>query len=890
MAPTPSSEAQGPNGPFSDADEAVAPVTPHSTSDASEAAEDPDILEDNEIVEEDEGDGEDLLGDAMEEDYKAIPELDVYDDVDMDNQEYDDMDVDTRLRVEAKLARRDREKAKREGRLPAALMEDDDDEEESRRKRRRRERQQQRAEAAADGTLEPQDEDDEYYSLEDYKGPVRQWLALERTQREVKRRFRKFLTDFQDAQGRVVYAEKIKSMCADNRQSLEISYTHLTQKVPILAIWVADAPAELLKLFDEVAWRVVLEAFENYDQVHNEVHVRINDLPISDSLRELRQVHLNALIKVSGVVTRRTGVFPQLKMVRFDCTKCGSSIGPLFQSTQQELRPGSCPECQSKGPFSINMEHTVYRNYQKITLQETPGSVPPGRVPRHKEVILLADLIDCARPGDEVEITGIYTNRFDASLNVKHGFPVFSTVIEANYVRRKGDMELTELTDEEKREIREMAQDPRIAERVIESIAPSIYGETHIKTALAMAMFGGESKDVNGKHRIRGDINCLLLGDPGVAKSQFLKYVEKTFHRTVYTTGKGASAVGLTAAVHKDPITREWTLEGGALVLADKGICLIDEFDKMNDQDRTSIHEAMEQQSISISKAGIVTTLQARCSVIAAANPVKGRYDAQMTFQENVDLTDPILSRFDILCVVRDEVDPTRDEQLAAFVVNSHMRSHPEHKAEDDAGLLAAGIRAEKKDLIPQQLLKKYILYARQYVRPKLADVDENKIAKFYAELRRESMGSGGVPMAVRHIESLIRMSEAHARIHLRDHVRDDDVDAAITVMLESFIQSQKYSVGRALRRKFQGYITKKKDHNELLFYLLQRMVRERSQYLQMVRSLEDVPPEVEIDKEDFETEARNMDIHDVSVFYEAELFRKTFTINSEKKVIVKHF
>lgn len=199
-----------------------------------------------------------------------------------------------------------------------------------------------------------------------------------------------------------------------------------------------------------------------------------------------------------------------------------------------------------------------------------------------------------------------------------------------------------------------------------------------MKKALALAMFGGESKDVGGKHRIRGDINVLLLGDPGTAKSQFLKYVEQVFHRCVYTTGKGASAVGLTAGVHKDPVSGEWTLEGGALVLADKGVCLIDEFDKMNDQDRTSIHEAMEQQSISISKAGIVTSLQARCSVIAAANPIKGNYNTALNFNDNVDLTDPILSRFDILTVIKDEVNEEQDDALATFVINSHIKSHPD--------------------------------------------------------------------------------------------------------------------------------------------------------------------------------------------------------------------
>ena len=349
----------------------------------------------------------------------------------------------------------------------------------------------------------------------------------------------------------------------------------------------------------------------------------------------------------------------------------------------------------------ISILQTVYRNYQKMTLQESPGSVPAGRLPRHREVILLWDLIDTAKPGEEVvsihiiflfqnltvvqEVTGVYRNNFDASLNSKNGFPVFSTIIEANHVNKKEDLFAAfRLTEEDEKEMRNLARDPRIRKRIIKSIAPSIYGHEDIKTAIALSLFGGVPKDINHKHRLRGDINVLLLGDPGTAKSQFLKYVEKTAHRSVFATGQGASAVGLTASVRKDPITREWTLEGGALVLADKGTCLIDEFDKMNDADRTSIHEAMEQQSISISKAGIVTSLQARCAIIAAANPIRGRYNPTIPFQQNVELTEPILSRFDVLCVVKDNVDPVMDELLARFVVGSHLRSHPKFDKETE--------------------------------------------------------------------------------------------------------------------------------------------------------------------------------------------------------------
>lgn len=342
--------------------------------------------------------------------------------------------------------------------------------------------------------------------------------------------------------------------------------------------------------------------------------------------------------------------------------------------------------------------------------------------------------------------------------------------------------------------------------------------------------------------------------------------MEKTAARAVYATGKGASAVGLTASVHKDPLTREWVLEGGALVLADRGTCLIDEFDKMNDQDRTSIHEAMEQQTISISKAGIITTLKARCAVIAAANPVGGRYNSAASFADNVELTDAILSRFDMLCVVRDLIDVEQDARLAEFVVNSHCSAHPTavaerqaheerekhmQEAEQDSVAAAAAAASSRnnnnsrvtkrtttyrnelnqQECIHQPLLKKYMQYARSQCTPALSHMDDSKIASLYAELRRESLLTGGIPIAVRHIESMIRMSEAHARMHLRSHVNEDDVNMAIRCMLESFISTQKFSVMRSLRKHFERYLVYAKDSHQLLLFILQQQMNESLQF-----------------------------------------------------------
>lgn len=512
---------------------------------------------------------------------------------------------------------------------------------------------------------------------------LRDLIGLDSCRRRAARDYRTLLTTFLDAEGRSVYSMRIREMCATNSESLHLSYLHLAEAAPLLTRLLLAAPREVLKIMDDVTMRVVLEHFPEYDRIRQELRVRITDLPSIESIRDLRRSHLNGLVRILGVVTRRSSVFPQLKLVKMDCVKCGATLGPFTQDLSTELKINACTVCDSRGPFRINESLTVYRNYQLITLQEVPGSVPAGRLPRSKDVIFLSDLIDSVRPGDEVDLTGIYAYNYSYQLNAKHGFPVFSTVIEANVVqKRSGDSpgsDLILLTEDEIQKIRLLGTDPNIGRKIVNAIAPSIYGHENIKMAIALAMFGGIPKSLQrGRIRLRGDINLLMLGDPGTAKSQFLKYVNGIAPRSVYATGQGASAVGLTASVRKDPATREWTLEGGSLVLADKGICLIDEFDKMNDADRTSIHEAMEQQSISISKAGIVTSLQARCSVISAANPLRGRYNASLSFGQNVDLSEPILSRFDILCVVKDVVDVENDSRLASFVVESHDRSHPD--------------------------------------------------------------------------------------------------------------------------------------------------------------------------------------------------------------------
>jgi DNA replication licensing factor MCM2 len=562
--------------------------------------------------EEDE-EGEDLMENA-ERDYQPIEALDTYGREGIDDRDYDAMDFDQRRAAEAEIRARDRQAGRggRDAGIYGMALDDmeADEDEEARRARRsmfRREQEGDEQEGSGDEDDDQKEDDideedldrEDPINLEAFDVPLKEWLCKAVTMREVQRKFRAFLRHFRPEtsgedyhrrkRANGIYEQKIRQMCASNLASLQISYNHLMEAEPLLAVWLADAPWDMLQLLDKAATNHTLMLFPSYKEIKDYVHVRISDIPIMDSLRDLRRTHLEHLVKVSGVVTRRGSVYPLLLFPVYQCTnrQCNAVIYPEEEVKQRvgkdagrKSGPEVCPRCEGSH-FKLDNNKSVYGNVQRVNLQETPGSVPPGRVPRQKEVFLTDDLIDIVRPGEEIEITGIYQQQQDFSLTLKSGFPVFSTNLLANHIRKREDASsAANMTEADVRKILELSRDPKIGDRIVQSMAPSIFGHDNCKMALAMSLFGGVPKNINDKHRIRGDVNVLLLGDPGTAKSQLLTYAEVTAPRAVYSTGKGASAVGLTAGVHKDPVTKEWTLEGGALVLADKGVALIDEFDK----------------------------------------------------------------------------------------------------------------------------------------------------------------------------------------------------------------------------------------------------------------------------------------------------------------------
>jgi DNA replication licensing factor MCM5 len=453
------------------------------------------------------------------------------------------------------------------------------------------------------------------------------------------------------------------------------------------------------------------------------------------------------------------------------------------------------PKCPLD-PYQIDHDQSTFINQQTLKLQEAPDLVPVGELPKH--ILLSADrtLVNQAVPGTRVTVVGIFSTFSATNKGSKHATRV-------PYLRLTGIFSETDnldrsarmFSDEEEQHFRDLAASPDFYEKFSASIAPSIFGNIDMKKAIACLLFGGSKKILPDGMKLRGDINVLMLGDPSTAKSQLLKFAEKVAPISVYTSGKGSSAAGLTASVIRDPSTREFYLEGGAMVLADGGIVCIDEFDKMRDEDRVAIHEAMEQQTISIAKAGITTMLNSRTSVLAAANPIFGRYDDLRSPGENIDFQTTILSRFDLIFIVKDDHSKERDQQIAKHVINVHLNRNTQH----------AGIEGE----LDIETMKKYITYAKMTCAPRLSPQAAEKLSSEFVRLRsdvgrleRTTEHRSAIPMTVRQLEAIVRITESLAKMTLSPVATEAHVDEAIRLFTSSTMDAIRQDEGGNMRQE----------------------------------------------------------------------------------------
>ncbi|KAJ8596508.1 MCM-domain-containing protein [Rhizopogon salebrosus TDB-379] len=611
--------------------------------------------------------------------------------------------------------------------------------------------------------------------------------------------------------GEFIYRDQLRANLLLKQYQLEVDLRHVGLYNDELAHAIQDRPADILPLFENAATKaarsILFPLAGGSDEraeaaLHSipKVQITIKSGLQMQRVRDLTANTMNKLVRIPGIVISASVLSSRATKLHLQCRACRSTkviyppggLGGLGNGSDRGLpRVCDAPELENQkkdcpmDPYIIVHSKSAFVDQQTLKLQEAPDMVPVGELPRH--MLLSADryLTGKVVPGSRIVATGIYST-FHSAKNKSAG----PAALRQPYLRL-AHIEMSSLTagggasnpfgvqftPEEEEEFGEMARSEGFYERFSKSVGPSIYGSLDIKKAITCLLFGGSKKVLPDGMRLRGDINVLLLGDPGTAKSQLLKFVEKVAPIAVYTSGKGSSAAGLTAVVQRDAVSREFYLEGGAMVLADTGVVCIDEFDKMRDEDRVAIHEAMEQQTISIAKAGITTVLNSRTSVLAAANPVWGRYDEGRSPGENIDFQTTILSRFDMIFIVKDEHNEQRDRMIAKHVMNIHM-NRPNQNA-DDNGETVGEIDIDK--------MKRYIAYCKSKCAPRLSPDAQEMLSSHFVSLRkqvqqveRDNDERSSIPITVRQLEAIIRISESLAKMTLSPTVQNHHVEEAI--------------------------------------------------------------------------------------------------------------
>jgi len=588
---------------------------------------------------------------------------------------------------------------------------------------------------------------------------------------------KEFLTQFKDATGSFSYVEQIDQMMSKHSKYIVVDYNDLVL-FPVIESHFNENPDQILDAFSRAIKEILKERFPDYaEKIKHDIRARIANFPVQRSLRQINSEIITKMTSVSGMVVRSSEVKPLAKEVTYKCLDKHISKFTLLDGMSLNASVKcQTPNCKHTS-LAIIPEASRFIDFQILRLQELPEDLPPGQLPHYVNVSIKQDLVDYARPGDRIVLTGIVRIEQERISGVsKSESALYRLRMDGNNVEFIGGKgikssrrtEREEISPDEEKLVKSLAKNPDIYDRLIASFAPHIKGHALFKEAILLLIVGSTQRVLTDGTKIRGDINVFLVGDPGTAKSEMLKFCARIAPRGLYTSGRGSTAAGLTAAVVRDA-SGIFMLEAGAVVLGDQGLVCIDEFDKMRPEDRSALHEVMEQQSASIAKGGIVATLNARTSILAAANPMFGKYDIFKNIYENVNLPIPLLTRFDLVFIVRDIPSQEKDRNIAQHIISQHGFSG-----------------TDTTSLIDIDILTKYLSYAKRG-EPALTKEAENLIMEFYLKMRnisgedKENM----ITITPRQLEGLIRLATARARLLLKNKVEGEDADRAIYLFNE---------------------------------------------------------------------------------------------------------
>ncbi len=568
-----------------------------------------------------------------------------------------------------------------------------------------------------------------------------------------------------------IYKEKINDILASypTIRSVNVDFGDLDKFDTVVADQLLSQPEVVIDAAEEAIRNLNLTLPPGVGEF--KPHVRFYNGPNSETMIEsLSSKKLNELVSFKGIVTKRTDVMHKVKKANYVCQACGESYDIVV--TRNFKPPKMCASCK-KLALIPNEEKSEFTDIQKAEVQDLLEKVSGGAPASKMEIWFEDDLVNQVTPGENMQITGVMRIKPTQNMRQKNEL-VFNRYVEAIHVESlKRDFEEITLTKEDIANIRDAARSEEITQRIFASIAPAVYGYKEVKKAIALQLFGGtRGKVMRGDAKVRDDIHLLLIGDPGIAKTRFLNSTTALAPKSMYVSGKSVSGVGLTASAEKDELgDGGWTLKAGALVLASGGIGAIDEFDKIDEEDRASLHEVMESQTVSIAKAGIVAKFKSKTAIIAAANPKHGRFNQSKNLADQFDIPPSLLSRFDLLFPILDVLDEEKDLNLAEHILSSHIEA-------------AKGVIVkEDESVMDKDFLRKYIAYARRHIHPILGEAAKEKIKEFYLDLRRRGKSSGSVPITPRYLEGLVRLAEAHAKMRLSEDVELTDAEIAVDLL-----------------------------------------------------------------------------------------------------------